>query len=43
MSHLQEQLRGLVERQRRAVAELPPITWRPRVTNPKPTPKEGQS
>lgn len=41
LTRLQEQMRELVERQREAVAELPPTSWRPQDQTPKPTAEEA--
>lgn len=42
LPRVQEQMRELVARQREAVAELPPITWRPQDKTPKSTAEEAQ-
>lgn len=42
LTRLQEQLRELSESRAHAVAELPPITWRPQDKTPKPTAEEAQ-
>ena len=38
---LEQRLRELSESRTRAVAELPPITWRPQDQTPKPTAEEA--
>lgn len=41
LAELEQQMRELTASREKAVAELPPTSWRPRVANPKSTAREA--